>query len=76
MWQSHCRKMCQAKQCCEESREMMRRRCSTTKPIEGSALSLEGVDNIERGDSLAFGVLSVGDGVTDNLVESAITLHE
>ena len=55
---------------------MMRRRCSTTKPIEGSALSLEGVDNIERGDSLAFGVLSVGDGVTDNLVESAITLHE
>ena len=55
---------------------MMRRRCSTTKTIESSALSLEGVDYIERGDSLAFGVLRIGDGVTDNLVESATTLHE
>ena len=37
--------------------------------FDGSALSLEGVDNIERGDGLAASVLGVGDCVTDDGLE-------
>ena len=32
-------------------------------------MSLESVDDVESGDSLSLGVLSVGDGVTDNVLE-------
>lgn len=35
-------------------------------------MSLEGIDNVEGGDSLAFGVLSVGDGVTDDTLEEGL----
>ena len=38
---------------------------------EGSALSLEGVDDIKGGDSLSLGVLGVGNGVLDNVLEEA-----
>jgi hypothetical protein len=31
--------------------------------------TLEGVDDVERGDSLALGVLSVGDRITDDVLE-------
>jgi hypothetical protein len=34
-------------------------RLSSTETVEGSSLSLEGVDYIERSDSLALGVLGV-----------------
>jgi hypothetical protein len=44
----------------------------TTETVEGTALALEGVDNIEGGDSLALGVLSVGDGVTDDTLEEGL----
>ena len=44
----------------------------TTETVEGTALSLEGVDNVEGGDSLALGVLSVGDGVADNTLEEGL----
>jgi len=37
--------------------------------VEGAALALEGVDDVERGDSLALGVLSVGDRVADDVLE-------
>lgn len=40
--------------------------------IESAALSLEGIDNIEGGDGLALGVLSVGDGVTDDTFEEGL----
>jgi hypothetical protein len=43
------------------------RACLDTEPVEGSALSLEGVDDIEGGDGLALGVLGVGDGVSDDV---------
>ena len=32
-------------------------------------MSLECIDNIEGGDSLALGVFSVGDGITDDRLE-------
>jgi hypothetical protein len=35
-------------------------------------LALEGVDNIERSDSLPLGVLSVGDGITDDALEEGL----
>ena len=48
--------------CCE---------CSSTETVEGSTLSLEGIDDIEGGDGLSLGVLGVGNGVLDNVLEEA-----
>jgi hypothetical protein len=44
----------------------------TTETVEGAALSLESVDDIERCDSLALGVLSVGDGITNDTLEEGL----
>ena len=44
----------------------------TTETVEGAALALEGVDNVERRDGLALGVLGVGDGVTDDALEEGL----
>ena len=35
--------------------------CLSTETVEGSALALKSVDNVERGDGLALGMLSVSD---------------
>jgi hypothetical protein len=43
------------------------RLCAET--VEGPALSLERVNDIERGDGLPLGVLSVGDRVADDVLE-------
>ena len=43
--------------------------CSSTEAVEGAALSLKSVDDVESGDGLSLGVLSVGDGVTNNVLE-------
>ena len=44
---------------------------SSSETVEGSALTLEGVDNVESGDGLPAGVFGVGDGVTDHVLEEA-----
>lgn len=44
----------------------------TTETVEGTALALESVDDVERGDGLALGVLGVGDGVTDDTLEEGL----
>ena len=41
----------------------------TSKSVEGTSLSLEGIDDIHSGDSLPLGVFGVGDGITDNVLE-------
>jgi len=41
----------------------------TTEAVESAALSLESIDDVKRGNSLALGVLSVGDGVADDALE-------
>ena len=41
-----------------------------TETVKGSALSLEGVDDVEGGDGLPLGVLGVGDGVTDDVLKA------
>ena len=51
---------------------MLATRHLTTETVEGTALALEGVDNIKRGDSLALGVLRVGDGVTDDTLKERL----
>ena len=44
----------------------------SAESVDGSSLSLEGVDNVEGGDGLAASVLSVGDGVPDNGLEEGL----
>lgn len=43
--------------------------CSSAETVEGSALSLESVDNVECGDGLSLGVFGVHDGVADDVLE-------
>ena len=49
----------------------MRKRL-TTETVECATLSLEGIDDVEGCDGLALGVLSVGDGVTDDTLEEGL----
>ena len=35
-------------------------------------MALQGVDDVQRGDGLSLGVLSVGDGVTDDTLEEGL----
>ena len=41
----------------------------TAKTIEGASLAFQSVDNIHGGNRLSFGVLGVGDGVTDHVFQ-------
>merc|ERR1719209_1298453 len=40
-----------------------------SKTIQGTALPLQGIHNIHGGDSLPLGMLSVGDGVTNGILQ-------
>ena len=51
---------------------MRKARRLTTEAVKSAALSLECVDDIEGGDGLALGVLSVGDGVTNDTLEEGL----
>ena len=44
----------------------------STETVKGTALALQRVDDIERGDGLALGVLSVGDGIADDALEEGL----
>src|SRR2546422_482868 len=39
----------------------------TSETIEGSSLSLQGIDDIHGSDSLPLGMFSVGDGISDDV---------
>ena len=41
----------------------------TTESVEGSALTLESIDNIHSSDSLPLGVFGVGDSITDDVLK-------
>ena len=41
----------------------------TSESVESAALPLEGVDDVHGGDGLPLGVLGVGHGVTDDVLE-------
>jgi hypothetical protein len=49
-----------------------RERRLTTETVEGTALALESVDDVEGGDGLALGVLGVGDSITDDALEEGL----
>uniref|UniRef100_A0A8R7UR92 Uncharacterized protein n=1 Tax=Triticum urartu TaxID=4572 RepID=A0A8R7UR92_TRIUA len=42
---------------------------SAAESVEGASLSLERVDDVHGGDGLAAGMLGVGDGVADDVLE-------
>jgi len=58
----------------EAKRRTVARKVSdlATETVEGTALALESVDDIEGGDGLALGVLGVGDGITDDTLEEGL----
>ena len=44
----------------------------SAETVESSALSLESVNNVQRGDGLSLGVLSVGDSVTNDTLKEGL----
>lgn len=42
---------------------------SAAEAVEGASLALERVDHVHGGDGLALGVLGVGDGVPDHVLQ-------
>ena len=50
----------------------IKRRKLTTEPIQSPPLPLEGVHDIHGGDGLPFGVLGVGDSITDGVVQESL----
>jgi len=54
------------------TRRVEKERRLTTETVEGTALALERVDNVEGGDSLALGVLSVGDSIADDALKEGL----
>ena len=41
----------------------------TSESVQGAALTLEGIDDVHGGHSLPLGVLGVGDGITDHVLQ-------
>ena len=41
----------------------------SAETVQGASLALQGVDDVHGGDSLALGVLGVGDSVTDDVLK-------
>ena len=41
----------------------------TAESIEGTALTLQGIDDVHGSDGLPLGVLGVGDGITDDVLK-------
>ncbi|XBH76201.1 hypothetical protein VPH35_102883 [Triticum aestivum] len=48
---------------------LLDRRGLAAESVEGAALALERVDDVHGGDGLAAGVLGVGDGVADDVLQ-------
>ena len=44
----------------------------TTETIQGSTLSLQGVDDIQRGDGLSLCVFSVSDSISDDVFQERL----
>lgn len=43
--------------------------CLTSESIQGTSLTLQSIDNVHGGHSLPLGVLSVGDSITDDILQ-------
>ena len=53
---------------------MDRGRSSSSEAVEGTALVLKSVDDIQGGDSLALGMLGVGDQVSNYVLKEDLWL--
>ena len=51
------------------TRLLVKVKCLTSETVKGSALSLEGIDNVKSSDSLSSGVLSVGHSISDDVLK-------
>merc|ERR1719466_235293 len=53
------------------ARKLLNAECTglSAETVEGAALPLEGVDHVHGGDGLPLGVLGVGHGVADHVLE-------
>ena len=54
------------------TRRAEERRRLTTETVEGTALALESVDDVEGGDGLALGVLGVGDSIANDALKEGL----
>ena len=45
------------------------RKCLTSESVQGTALTLQSVDNVHGCDGLPLGMLGVGDGITDDILK-------
>ena len=43
--------------------------CLTSEAVEGASLPLEGIDDIQGSDGLTTSMLSIGDGITDDVLK-------
>ena len=41
----------------------------TAEAVQGTSLAFQGVDDVHGGDGLSLGVLRVGNGITDDILE-------
>ena len=41
----------------------------TAEAVQGASLAFQGIDHIHGGDGLPLGVLGVGDGITDDILQ-------
>lgn len=41
----------------------------TSETVQGASLTLQGIDDVHGGDGLSLGVLSVGDGIANDVLE-------
>ena len=48
----------------------------SSESIQGATLPLQSVDNIHSGDSLPLGMLCVGDGVADDILQEHLHTHQ
>ena len=46
--------------------------CLTTETVQGASLALESVDDVQRSNSLALGVLSVCNSVTNDTLKEGL----
>lgn len=46
-----------------------RKTFSTAKAVQSTTLSLKSIDDVHRGDCLALGMLSVRDGISDDILK-------
>merc|ERR1712121_4760 len=44
-------------------------KCLASEAVEGTSLTFQGIDDVHGSDSLPLGMLSVGDGITDDVLK-------